>query len=76
MDALKSPQANREQGEQGSQLVIKKEGKYHCCGRSRDFVSILANMRFLVQDRPIYGLGAGYMSINVRLQPVCDISGL
>ena len=32
-----------------------------CCCESRDFVSILANARFLVRDQPIYGPVAGYL---------------
>jgi hypothetical protein len=32
-----------------------------CCCTSRDFVSFLANVRFSVRDRPIYGPRAGYL---------------
>ena len=37
---------------------------HQCCCRSHNFASIVANVCCLVQDQPIYGPGAGYMSIR------------
>ena len=34
---------------------------HQCCCRSHNFVSIVANARFSIRDRLIYGLDAGYL---------------